>query len=290
MAALRIGTCSWKYPSWAGLVYSSPKGINHLAEYATRYDTVEIDQWFWSLFGVDNLKLPDSATVAEYRASVPDDFRFTVKAPNSITLTHLHRREKSEPLVANPHAFSPDLAHVFVDLLNPLHDVLGPVMLQFGYLNRQMVASSRQFEERLESLARQLPAVPMFGVEIRNPKWLGSSLFDLLARCHLVPVLLQGYYMPPVTDVYRHWGPAIADHDTVVVRLHGPDRAGMEKRTGKRWDRIVEARDSELGDVVEMIEDLLGRGLDVYVNVNNHYEGSALLTIERIRKLLGVDR
>ena len=28
------------------------------------------------------------------------------------------------------------------------------------------------------------------------------------------------------------------------------------------------------------------RGVDVYVNVNNHYEGSAPLTIERIKELL----
>ena len=39
---LRIGTCSWKYPSWKGLVYSRATGIDYLAEYATRYDTVEI--------------------------------------------------------------------------------------------------------------------------------------------------------------------------------------------------------------------------------------------------------
>jgi len=85
MGRLRIGTCSWRYPSWAGLVYSSPRGINYLAEYATRYDSVEIDQWFWSLFGVDSVRLPDPAAVAEYRASVPDEFRFTVKAPDSLT-------------------------------------------------------------------------------------------------------------------------------------------------------------------------------------------------------------
>ncbi|PLX23103.1 MAG: DUF72 domain-containing protein, partial [Ignavibacteria bacterium] len=46
MARLRIGTCSWKYPSWKGIVYSAPKGINYLEEYARVYDTVEIDQWF----------------------------------------------------------------------------------------------------------------------------------------------------------------------------------------------------------------------------------------------------
>jgi hypothetical protein len=35
-----------------------------------------------------------------------------------------------------------------------------------------------------------------------------------------------------------------------------------------------------------MVHDLLGRGVDVYVNVNNHYEGSAPLTIERIQRVL----
>jgi uncharacterized protein YecE (DUF72 family) len=286
MPRLRVGTCSWKFPSWEGLVYSAPKGINYLAEYATRYDTVEVDQWFWSLFGVDSLRLPDPETVAAYRASVPDDFAFTVKAPNSITLTHLYRRKRSDALVANPYAFSADLVAAFVDLLEPLHDVLGPVMLQFGYLNRQMVASRPAFEAKLETLASLLPPGPTFGVELRNPRWFSKSFFDLLARHRLIPVLLDGYYMPPITDVYAQWREAITAHDTAVIRLHGPDRAGMEKRTGKRWDRVVEPRDAQLGAVVEMIEDLLGRGLDVYVNVNNHYEGSAPLTIERIRNLL----
>lgn len=48
---LHIGTCSWKYASWRGLVYSDAPHPNYLAEYARHYDTVEVDQWFWSLFG-----------------------------------------------------------------------------------------------------------------------------------------------------------------------------------------------------------------------------------------------
>jgi len=287
LASLRIGTCSWRFPSWAGLVYSAPKGVDYLKEYAARYTTVEVDQWFWSLFGTDKISLPDSATVIDYRASVPDDFRFTVKAPNSVTLTHLYRKHKAEPLVANPYAFSPELVQAFVELLAPLHDVLGPIMLQFGYLNRQMIPSKRHFEERLDVLASQLPGDRTFAVELRNPNWFSSSFFALLERRRLAPVLLQGYYMPPVTEVYRQWRNEITAHETAIIRLHGPDRAGMEEQTGRQWDRIVQARDAELAVVVEMIEDMLGRGLDVYVNVNNHYEGSAPLTIERIERLLG---
>jgi len=36
-----------------------------------------------------------------------------------------------------------------------------------------------------------------------------------------------------------------------------------------------------------MAGELLDAGADVYLNVSNHYEGSAPLTIERIRALLG---
>ena len=39
---LRIGTCSWKYDSWRGLVYSDQKSLNYLQEYSQQYNTVEI--------------------------------------------------------------------------------------------------------------------------------------------------------------------------------------------------------------------------------------------------------
>ena len=117
MAELRIGTCSWKFPSWHGLVYSSPKGINYLEEYARHYNTVEIDQWFWSLFGEDNIRLPRPADVEAYRDSVPQDFRFTVKAPNSITLSHFYRKAKTDPLVANTSFLSLALFRTFLALL-----------------------------------------------------------------------------------------------------------------------------------------------------------------------------
>ena len=84
MAQLRIGTCSWKFPSWHGLLYSAPKGINYLAEYASHYNTVEIDQWFY--------RMPDQATVNEYVQSIPETFTFAIKAPNQITLTHFRNR------------------------------------------------------------------------------------------------------------------------------------------------------------------------------------------------------
>ena len=85
---LHIGTCSWKFDAWRGLVYSGdPAG--YLSEYAQHFDCVEIDQWYGSLFGADKVALPQPKAVAGYAQSVPDGFRFGVKLPDALTLTHL---------------------------------------------------------------------------------------------------------------------------------------------------------------------------------------------------------
>jgi uncharacterized protein YecE (DUF72 family) len=60
---LQIGTCSWRYPSWAGLIYSAPEGIDYLAEYAAHYSTVEVDRWFWSLYPGHAPRLPAAEDV-----------------------------------------------------------------------------------------------------------------------------------------------------------------------------------------------------------------------------------
>jgi uncharacterized protein YecE (DUF72 family) len=286
MAELRIGTCSWKFPSWHGLVYSAPNGINYLEEYARHYDTVEIDQWFWSLFGKDSIKLPTPADVERYRRSVSDDFRFTVKVPNSVTLTHFYNKARTGPLVPNPSFLSPALFQTFLTLLDPLQDVLGPLMFQFEYLNKQKMPSQSRFQELFEAFLQQLPTSYQYAVETRNGNYLNASYFEFLNRNGLAPVLLQGYWMPPVTDVFQKWRSLILQQEVVVIRLHGPDRKGIEEVTGKQWDQIVAPQDEELAAIADTIGDLLDRGIDVYLNVNNHYEGSAPLTIERIRQLL----
>lgn len=55
---LRVGTCSWKYDSWKGLVYDSGRRYlahDYLVDYSRHLSSVEVDQWFWSLFptGID---------------------------------------------------------------------------------------------------------------------------------------------------------------------------------------------------------------------------------------------
>lgn len=284
-AGLFMGTCSWKYPSWAGLVYASAsKGTNFLQQYSRVLPTVEVDQWFWSLHGPGKVALPRLDTVLEYKASVPTDFRFTVKAPNSVTLTHF--RSPSGQALANPDFLNPLLFEAFVDSIAPLAGQMGPVMLQFEYLNRGKMPGLDAFLTSLagfvDALPGPLPPFPL-GVEVRNPNYLVPEYFQFLHQRQLVPVFCEGYYMPPVLDVLETAAPYLGGD--VVLRLMGPDREGIEERMGNRWDRILEPR-PELPGLAGRIRDLLARNTRVYVNVNNHYEGCAPLTIRRLATLL----
>src|SRR3989304_9592284 len=95
---LRIGTCSWKYDSWKGIVYSENENINYLQEYSQHYNTVEIDQWFWSLFSSTKIILPQKSLVLEYQKTVPKDFKSTIKLLIAITLTLFYNKNKIEAL------------------------------------------------------------------------------------------------------------------------------------------------------------------------------------------------
>lgn len=117
---LHIGTCSWKYDSWRGIVYSDSKEKNFLREYSQHFSTVEVDQWFWSLFTGDKVVLPKPKVVQEYADSVPEDFIFSIKVPNSITLTHHYKKQKSDSLIVNPHFLSVGAMKRFLELLEPL--------------------------------------------------------------------------------------------------------------------------------------------------------------------------
>lgn len=288
MAEIRFGTCSWKFDSWRGLVYPETGDFDYLTEYAKHYDTVEIDQWFWSLHGPGKVTLPKPSVVKAYEAAVPEDFRFTVKVPNSITLTHFYRKSKAEPLVENPHFLSVEIFERFLHLLDPMKKHLGPLMFQFEYLNRKKMASQEEFTDRFSRFADVLPEGYTYCVEIRNPNYLNRSYFDFLSKAGIHHVFIQGYYMPPLFKIYEDCADSIGD--LTVIRLHGPDRQAIEAKTHKRWNALVEPRDNELARLKEMLADLDSKGVTTYVNVNNHYEGSAPLTIERIRSRLRSER
>ncbi len=283
---LRIGTCSWKYDSWKGLIYEPDKRYrpdDYLPDYARHFTTVEIDQWFWSLFP-SGAKLPDPDTVRRYADSVPENFRFTVKAPNSLTLTHSYARQPkgsehhaNEP---NPYFLSPDLLHRFLEILGPLYGKLGPIMFQFEYLNKQKMPSPAAFLDRLHTFFHAAPAGFPYAIETRNPNYLKADFLEALRQLGLGFVLLDGYYMPRIADVAARLNVRTAPFS--IIRLHGTDRAEIEQETGGTWNKIIEPKDEGLQATADIVRQNIASDVDTYVNVNNHYEGSGPLTIQRL--------
>ena len=248
---LRIGTCSWKYDSWKGLVYDEGRNYwdgDYLADYARYFNTVEIDQWFWSLFPT-GAKLPDRETAKRYAESVLDDFRFTVKAPNSVTLTHYYAKQpKASKAVAsqpNPYFLDLDLLNRFLDTLAPMHGKLGPIMFQFEYLNKQKMPSRQAFMDKIGAFLDKAPDGFTYAIETRNPNYLQDDILAFLRSRSVALVLLEGYYMPHIWEVAGRLDVRTAPAS--IIRLHGPDRAKIEEQTGGEWNKIVAPKDEGSG-------------------------------------------
>jgi len=285
VSILRIGTCSWKYDSWKGIVYTESTPKNYLTEYSRKFNTVEVDQWFWSLFKPVKVILPQKKVVEDYKKSVPADFIFTIKVPNSLTLTHFYNESKSDGLIPNPYFLSKELFEQFLDSISPIKEQIGCLIFQFEYLNKQKMRSLSEFQLKLSDFFKELNYnTPTIGIELRNPNYLNEKYFSFLDELKLAPVFLEGYYMPPVKDIYTKFKKYV--NSLVVIRLHGPDRKGIEKIANDNWNQIYINRDKEIKSLAELIKDLTNREVDLFVNVNNHFEGSAPLTIQKIKQNL----
>ena len=184
----------------------------------------------------------------------------------------------------NPYFLDVELLNRFLDTLEPMRDKLGPIMFQFEYLNKKKMPSREVFLERLDEFFGRASQGYDYAVETRNKNYLTEDFFRFLRERGLGLVLIEGYYMPHIADITAEYD--VRTTEFSIVRLHGPDREGIEERTGGSWNEIVEPKDDGLKTTASIIRENIKRKITTYVNVNNHYEGCAPLTIQRLLRLL----
>lgn len=279
MNAIQIGTCTWNYPSWVGLVYtkSQPRAADFLTEYAQHYRTVEIDSWFYHI--------PDRADVMDYLSRVDDEFSFTCKLTENITLTHARTHGKADKtLVPNPDFLSASRFIEYLAAIEPMLPRVGAIELEFEYLNRDKMPSVDQFLDRLGGFMSSIPSGIPLAIETRNKNYLTKGYFEFLKKHDLAHVFSEKLGMPHIYDVYEEFGELLGE--TVIIRLLGGDRKAIEEKTKGIWNKIVEPKD-DLQKIVDMSVKMQHDGKRLIISVNNHYEGSAPLTINTLRKLLG---
>jgi len=276
-SSIQFGTCSWNYKSWTDLVYSSSRkhAADYLTEYGKKFPTVEIDSWFY--------KIPTSREVESYLEVAGKDLTFACKLFSGVTLTH-HRSTKGNSDEINDDFLSVKLFNHYVDEIKSMHSRLVAIELEFEYLNQQKMPSLDVFLKALDTFFGSIDAdhkVPL-AVETRNGNYLHEEYFSLLKKWGVSHVFSEKMYMPHIYEVYEKFGDHLTDN--VIIRLLGGDRKKIEEKTKGEWNRLVEEK-ADLQDVVSMLKQLKTSKKNAFVYVNNHYEGSAPLTIERIKAL-----
>jgi uncharacterized protein YecE (DUF72 family) len=268
MSSVKIGTCSWNYESWVGLVYSRPTSTaaGYLPEYSKRFRTAEVDSWFY--------RLPQRQDVSDYLGAVDEGFSFTVKVTEDISLTHTRNRGSKE-LIPNASFLSPDLFTEYLRRIEPMMPQIDAVMLEFEYLNKEKMKSVEDFMKAIDSFMPSVPPAVPIAIETRNKNYLVAEYFQFLNAKGIIHVFSEKLYMPHVYEVYEKFGDSI--EGTSVIRLLGGDRAEIENATGKQWNKIVDEKPDK-ARIAAMSKDLRYRGGKVIININNHYEGSAPIT------------
>jgi uncharacterized protein YecE (DUF72 family) len=273
MKKLKIGTCSWNYESWMGIVYSNKwkTSASYLIEYSKHYKSAEIDSWYYGM--------PNPAEVKEYRENVPPEFIFTCKVPRELTMTHLPNYGVLSP---NPNFLSLQKFNEFLEAMKELLPQTKGIIFQFPYFDNEKISSLSQFIFKANSFFSHLPKELPIGIEVRNKDFLNDNYFDFLAEHNIIPVLSEMKMMPTITEVYEKNRLRIGDD--VIIRLLGGDRQEIELRTKKIWDEI-KAPKPQNQKIAELIVEML-ETKNVILNVNNHYEGCAPKTILNLVHLM----
>jgi uncharacterized protein YecE (DUF72 family) len=170
---VRAGTSGFSYDEWKGPFYPQElPAKERLAYYATRLDTVEINNTFY--------RTPKASVVAGWRAQVGDDFRFVLKA--SQRLTHVKRLKDADG----------DLAHAL--------EVYRAMGARLGALLFQLPPTFRKDLARLEAFLALLPDDLCCAFEFRHESWFGDELYAALhaRRAALVVSDVDGAPEPPL--------------------------------------------------------------------------------------------
>ena len=287
--SLRLGTSSWSYPGWAGMVWEgdyaetvlSRHGLGAYARHPL-LRAVSLDRAFYRPLS----RLQYAACAAQ----VPDDFRFVVKAPSMVT-DALVRDEDGRGMKLNPLFLDPLVAvQEFVQpALEGLGPKLGALVFQLSPLPPRLLNDLPQVLQRLRALLLALPALQpqapdgVTAVEVRDGALASLALADLLRDCRATYCLGLHAKMPLLQDqlplLRRLWpGPLVCRWNLNLV--HGGYGYEDAQRQYSPYDRIIDPDPVTRQRLAQVIAGTVSRGQNAFVTVSNHAEGCAPLSVE----------
>lgn len=287
-AGLRLGTSSWNYPGWAGLVWEreyaeSALSRHGLAAYAQHplFRTVSLDRSFYQPLS--------AAQFAAYAAQVPEDFRFVVKAPSLVT-DAVVRDESGRGTRPNPEFLDPAAAlRDFVEpALQGLGRKLGALVFQISPLPPGWLGRMPELTERLHALLRAVPALHVeapdgvVAVEVRDPQWLTPDFTQALRDTGATYCMGLHAKMPRIAEqlpiLRALWpGPLVCRWN--LNPLHGAFGYEKARRQYAPYDRIQDPDPQTRAALARVIAGTVGAGQNAFVTLSNKAEGSAPLSV-----------
>lgn len=285
-AELRLGTMSWAFPGWRGIVYARDASAERLASeglgaYATHpfLRSVELDRSYYEPLSSDSLR--------RMAAEVPDDFRFIVKTHQECTLQRFpsHARYGSKRGTVNTRCM--DAAYASDVVIGPtvegLGAKLGALLLQFSPEDH---GTPREFAERLQAFLAALPKGVVYAVELRNAALFTAAYATVLAEAGAVHCHNAWSDMPSVLAQAKAVPPAARRPLIVRWLLRPGDNYAAAGERLAPFDRIVEEDVPRRQSIARLVLRALEHDVPAFVLVNNDAEGCAPESIHRLARAI----
>jgi len=280
-STLYLGTSSWTFPGWKGLVYDrevsgarlSREGLIPYSQHPV-LRAAGIDRTFYGPV--------TTGTFAAYAAQVPASFRFLVKAHEVCTLARypVHSRYGDQRGQPNPRFLDAAYARdaVVAPFVEGLGEKGGPLVFQFPPQHLEDLGGIGPFVERLHAFLSALPKGPLYAVEVRNEALLCESFAQALADVGVCPVMAVWGRMPPVElqALRTHALRARA----LVARWMLPPHLTYEEARARYFpfNQLVEPDVRNREGLSRLCVAAAHASLPTFVILNNKAEGSAPLS------------
>jgi uncharacterized protein YecE (DUF72 family) len=282
---VRIGTSSWSFPGWSGIVYAGGATSTRLARaglaaYAHHplLRAVGLDRTYYAPL--------HAADYATYAAQVPDHFRFVVKAPEALTTSRYPDHERYGALRGRDNATFLDAACAEDTLVGPacegLADSLGVILFQMPPQPAWAVGGRKRFAERLARFLGDLPVGPVYAVELRTERLLTAEYAQALADAGAAHCFNVHPTMPALELQAGIVDPAAAPALLVRWMLGGARRYEAARERYRPFDQLVDEDPDARTAIAELCADAARRGKPSYCVINNKAEGSAPLSAFRL--------
>lgn len=280
-----LGTSSWKYAGWKGLVYEKKYQTekefeaNCLEEYAQHFSCVGIDHTFYAW--------PSHKAMDKYNAQTPEHFKFGLKATEKVTIFKYPNipRYGKEAGKENKEFLNAQLfLEAFVPNIEPIKEKVGVVMFEFSHFYPGSISSGHEFTERLGSFLnaiRKESTIPI-AVEIRNQTWLKDPYFEMLTKNKAAHVFNSWTKMPAIGEqvklAHAHAMPLYASR----LLLEPGTKYEHAVEAFSPYEKIQNPLPNVRKDTATLIINAIDKGVPAYVFVNNRCEGCAPKTIDAI--------